>query len=195
MIIGDDASGRIPALVMWHTRKDIYVRHGYSPPLLRFVAGGAGRSVNSKEELNKHVERMKNDSTQATAETGKALIVTDTIFTGGSLNHLLQDMKNLQWGFDIATIGTLDKNRMLEMEKEYGTKVVWGVIGTPDIYKMRPPGVYKEKGADIIARAHYRKFGQSSTSQNPINEARQYVQEHIVPKVVAAYIKTHPPGS
>lgn len=57
MIIGDDASGRIPAFVMGHTLKEIYTRRSYSLPLLRFVAGGAGWCANSRKELNEHVER------------------------------------------------------------------------------------------------------------------------------------------
>lgn len=56
LIIGDDASGRIPALVVRNFIKEVYAKRGYPKPATRFFAG-SGRS--ERTERYKKRRRFK----------------------------------------------------------------------------------------------------------------------------------------
>ena len=101
MLIGDDASGRIPTLVL---RGIINVRNRKLHPELkpseaetktRFVAGGR---VENDKELKSALEKLKLEVKK------KALVVTEYIHTGKSIKRFSNILKELGIPFDIATL-------------------------------------------------------------------------------------------
>src|SRR3989344_8140945 len=48
-IIGDDASGRVPTIILANVMKSIYELKGYPPPTVRFLAGSTGLRSEKKE--------------------------------------------------------------------------------------------------------------------------------------------------
>lgn len=192
MIIGDDASGRVPALVVWHVLKEIYAKRGYTSPLMRFVAGGAGENAVTANALKERVERMEKDSSENRLSAGRALVVTDTISSGESLQHLLENLKERNWDFDIASVGILNGGTIMKMQRKYNCKIASGMKNEPAIYGEKGlSGVYKSRGEDVTAKASRGNWrgDDYDDDQRVINDARLYIQTHIVPKVIDAYEK------
>jgi hypothetical protein len=92
MLIGDDASGRIPTLIL---RGIINERSGGPEIRTRFVAGG---QLRSSAELKDTIRKIKPEIEK------KALIVTEYISSGKSMEQLSNILKELEISFDIATL-------------------------------------------------------------------------------------------
>ncbi|MEK7463307.1 MAG: hypothetical protein AAB621_03040 [Patescibacteria group bacterium] len=101
MLIGDDASGRIPTLILRgiiNSRKrelNPYLKSSESEIKTRFVAGGQLRST---EQLISVIEKLKPEV------KNKVLIVTEYISSGRSMEKLSSALKGLGIPFDIATL-------------------------------------------------------------------------------------------
>src|SRR3989344_5101667 len=79
LIIGDDASGRIPALIISHFVGEIYKRKGHHPAPTIFLAGGRHLSSSEKEpKKNKIKEYLKHRSFEPISHN-KILYVTEAI--------------------------------------------------------------------------------------------------------------------
>ncbi len=66
IILGDDASGRIPTLIMGRIIQKLYEAKGYPPPLIRFIAGSTKlydeeMEQEKLEEVEKHLRRIKSE--------------------------------------------------------------------------------------------------------------------------------------
>lgn len=161
-IIGDDASGRVPTIILAHVIKSIYEMKGYEPPIVRFLAGSTGllREQNGTElavthtkELKEQVEKIQ-DTVKQHSEPKKALIVTDIIDTGESVQTLLSALKRNNWDADVATIGTTDEANLQQLSDLWGTRIVRGRGMGAMIYHDKPlSGVQKRKG-DLFAAPH-----------------------------------------
>lgn len=92
VLIGDDASGRIPTLIL---RGIINERNSGSKIKTKFVAGG---QLRSSAELKETVRRIKPEIAK------KALVVTEYISSGKSMDQLSKILKELEIPFDIATL-------------------------------------------------------------------------------------------
>lgn len=161
LIIGIDASGRIPTLIMDKFIKYVYAQKSYPMPNTRFLAG----SASFLGDLEKQIENWNPKK--------KVLIVEDTIVTGYSVRNLAKVLK--EWGvtFDIASMvnfGTLsnllDSKSVLKAEHIYsgGNDVV-------DIYAARHlSGVEKVHGKTFSRP--FRKGHTGPAIQEIINEAR-----------------------
>lgn len=161
LVIGDDASGRIPALILGEFLKEIYKINGLSEPDTIFIPGKLKETelptllkkllqqflrLKSKESaiLEEHLHKHR-------AEPGdKILIVTDTVYSGNSLKVLVGLLKELGYICDIATIG-LEKPDYREAQelrdKNLGdTEIISGEYetDTPD-YLPNTPKVWRNK--------------------------------------------------
>lgn len=117
MLIGDDASGRIPTLVL---RGIINARNRELHPELksseseiktRFVAGGHAKN---DKELKIVFKKLKLEIKK------KSLIVTEYIFSGESMERFSNVLKKLDIPFDIAALRSeighkLDKDNSMEL--------------------------------------------------------------------------------
>src|SRR3989338_11083514 len=99
LIIGDDASGRIPTWVFYNFLKKVYVRNNLPPPSVRYFAGSRnamGKVAEKKtEEIANHIARFveKEKQKDNKGRQQKALIVTDTIATGNSLVPIAEALR------------------------------------------------------------------------------------------------------
>jgi|SRR3989338_970962 len=94
LILGDDASGRIPAFIVGHVCKAIYEKNGIPPAQVRLIAGSTRLTGPALEEKRTMVTQQIAKIRRTVAQTspddlGKVLIVTDTISGGNSVGFLL----------------------------------------------------------------------------------------------------------
>ena len=167
-IIGDDASGRIPALVIWKTIRKIYEQENKkrkSCPLpLIFVAGGRP-TEKRKELIKKRLEKLIKQG--EIRPNQRVLIVTEFIKTGQSLVSLLQALEELGIQYDIAALkgSLIIKTRSQRMHsflkkflKETETQIWLGEIGYPGLlygdYALA--GVKKASRDDVLSRPSHR---------------------------------------
>lgn len=155
LIIGDDASGRIPAFIVGHVCKKIYEKNGLTPPHVRFIAGSTMLDDQAREKklglVTEQIAKIRSRVAQNSNTNGKVLIVTDTISSGLSMGVLMEALKANNWQADVATIGLLkdtfdifDRKRR-GFEKQWGTRIIYSLNSTPDVYKRKSlSGVTKD---------------------------------------------------
>jgi adenine/guanine phosphoribosyltransferase-like PRPP-binding protein len=119
VLLGEDASGRIPALIVRDVMKSIYEKHGNSFKT-RFIAGTPRESTMTPETLSektkgneKYVENLKNE-----VGDKRILLITDFINTGEAVRAITNALHDAGISFDIGTLRlselTIEKS---EMEK------------------------------------------------------------------------------
>lgn len=199
-ILGDDASGRIPTLIIGEVLKEVYRDKGLKLPLVRFVAGSTGLHQRDQEkkrtEVIKQVGRIQDDVSREDFKGAKALIVTDTITSGQSVSMLLDAMGENKVDADVATIGisgTALRGGKKKLERKYKTKIVYGMEETPQIYPWGEKGL-----AGVIKKPEYlfskptKQFIKNSTNkeieQLEINAVRAVVHQ-IAQKIIKKYQK------
>lgn len=191
LIIGDDASGRIPTLIFERILRNVYREKGFKLPDTIFVAGSGSRRAAIEQEgktqkLNELFDKYKKGEKTFKSERKenldkiKALVITDTIETGTSLRPLSNALKQNRIDFDIATIGKwFPLNWQKEREKRLGGKIYWGEGGgAPMIYQRASlSGVFKEP-EEVFAKplkgsSMSFAFGGDEKIQKEIEEARK----------------------
>lgn len=152
-IIGDDASGRMPALIFWNFMKKVCKQKGLDSPKLYFIAGsGPSREPEEqaakKEKLKKYLEPLKD------MKDGRILIVTDTIVSGASIRPLVDTIREYGVECDVAAIGV--SGSLDELENKFGVSIYVSTCGdrdniTPKVYKQNHlSGVFKHPD-DVFA--------------------------------------------
>ncbi|HVF69326.1 MAG TPA: hypothetical protein VNA13_02040 [Xanthomonadales bacterium] len=98
-ILGADASGRYPALIMGHLMKRVYKEKGINQPKQFFYAGG--QQMEKREELlMEYFQKIK-------PELGdRALIVTESIHSGKELHDTLRMFRKLGIAADVLSINS-----------------------------------------------------------------------------------------
>jgi len=164
-IIGDDASGRVPTIILAHVIKSIYELKGHQPPVVRFLAGSTGlikgeseigghdMAVQKARDLAEQIHKIQ-ETVRKNSEQKKVLVVTDIIETGESVQTLLYALKRNNWNADVATIGTADETNLQNLSDLWGTRIVRGRRRGAFIYQAKEvTGVQKDKG-EIFAKPH-----------------------------------------
>jgi hypothetical protein len=139
LIIGDDASGRVPALVFDRFLKAVYKEKGYPTPQTMFVAGsGSGpEHVEDNEAENKYglVQDLVRDIDvpgieDSLVSAGKrVLVVTEAIVSGRSLTPLMEALTKEWIPFDVAVLGIRESDAddlREEVQKKYGAEIISG---------------------------------------------------------------------
>jgi hypoxanthine phosphoribosyltransferase len=194
LVIGDDASGRIPTLIVSKVIKEIYRTKGYPELDIRFIAGGgSGYGQTSLSEitlsLKEHVlspkilserrELIREIKDDSEGKLKRALIVTDIIETGKSLRPLVTALNSEGMAVDIAAVNAAPENRKYYSKNILGSRVING-CGSPNIYsKPYISGVEKNVG-DLFAES-YKKVQEHGIPpediQKDIYDAREDVKE------------------
>ncbi len=174
LVVGDDASGRVPALIIAGALKKIYAARGAAPPAVRFIAGSrnlAGEDLERKTSLlDVHSKNLKNkflnDGNQG------VLVVTDFISTGSSVKPIVDSLKKTGADVDLVTIGLADDFRW----SKSGLKVAAAVNSfLPEIYNRTSlSGVRKQPG-DLFATRSVRPG--ETEGQRRVNAAREMVRD------------------
>jgi len=148
VIIGDDASGRIPALIVGEVAGKICHDAGREQPMIRFFAGsrfyGTLIDKTSSKWLNKK-ETIK-ETLSLIDWHSKALLVTETISTGASLELLIEQLRELGIQHEIAVVSLNGESEpKKKLEEKLGVPIYAGGSGLPPIYNKKTlSGVVKK---------------------------------------------------
>jgi hypothetical protein len=174
LIIGDDASGRIPTFVFDRFLKEFYVEKGYKTPKTIFIAGSRYATIEGRKNKEKKILNYLHYVSQKHFQGGlpvRTLIVTDTIATGSSIEPIVRSLMRKGALFDVATISLIGKGSEIKnIVKNSGGKIFSGGNDVPSIYhKLSMSGVRKED-ADLFSKTVREIPG--SFFQNDINKSR-----------------------
>lgn len=196
LIIGDDASGRIPAIILGNFIKKVSEERGISGPDVIFIPGrlkmesefswrrifGLENALKIKqyEELDDYI------SSYGASKEKKILIITDTVKSGDSLKTLVDLLNGAGYSCDIATIG-IETPMIGQGAKQSlrGTDIISGEYreknrdsnqNTPLIYDHKElSGVKKIPGNHVSEPIKKRLFHQEDRNriQGQINKSRE----------------------
>ncbi len=101
VILGDDTSGRIPALLIGKVINSYNKEHGLPSIPVRFVQG-SGRDEDREQVFSAVEDRL--NRLPATARAGRVLVVTEGISSGKSIAHLGAGITASGMEFDVAAL-------------------------------------------------------------------------------------------
>lgn len=178
MIIGDDASGRVPTFIFDRFLKRVYEKQGMLPPETIFVAG-SGHIQNEERQrkillIEGHLQKYHEALEKVKEEKKKVLIVTETIATGNGLRPLTAALKSMGVDFEVAAVGG-DIADHARLQDKLGGRIFFGEPGTPPIYNEDElSGVWKDKH-EVLAHARTKDASDDRVAeiQEKINSARE----------------------
>lgn len=159
LIVGDDASGRIPTLILRNVIKAIYHEKGLPIPYTAFVAGSRfihePHIPEKTDQITQHIKKIA----EWHDGNDRALIVTDTIGGGLSLKPLYDALRENNIEYDIATLSLAHMPEMTDevrerVERSMGGKLYFGQTGVPRIYGRHDLAGVEKKLEDIFAHSH-----------------------------------------
>lgn len=186
LVIGDDASGRMPALVLGKFIAKAYKEQGVpSPQRLFFAGAGSGE----KTPLDKDELQVKQDNIAEFLRTHKpgkrALVVTEFMRSQVvyGIRPLMNALTREGINYDLAVVN-LD-GKLLEKspdakgadQKDSGDAIpvhlgrVTSAGAVPQIYRAEFSGVYKEP-KDMFSKIEKNKWNNPEGIQLMVNEAR-----------------------
>ncbi len=162
LLIGGDASGRIPTLIFDKVIKRVYKEKGFDVPktLSVFIAGGVKPAFPLEEKsevIAQHLEEYIKENSTMEGENGQAdqrvLIIEDTVSSGASIEPVTKALTDLGVLYDIATISFIGTDKG-EVEDKLSARIFNATGRVPSIYD-RPDlaGVKKNRG-DLSATPH-----------------------------------------
>lgn len=199
MLIGDDASGRIPTLVLRSVinERKRHLRADKSPKeneiATKFIAGGQTRKVNNTEEVVKFLEKIKSQIKK------KALLVTEYMNSGKGMDKMAEAFNRTGIDFDVATFASFKDPDFYQKNCDNlsGHEIFAGGKGfehVMSIYgKNGLAGVEKDDGGrddphrdahTIASKGHYERA--RPVNQRNINRAREDIKiltDEVVKKV------------
>lgn len=154
LIVGDDASGRVPALILRSVIDAAYEKHGYKKAVTRFVAGT--RFIDPDQEgdkFGKEVDffiRLKDKM----GASRRALVVTDTIHTGESIVFIVDALKAAGIQADVAAIAKIRSGVPLpeSLRDDSDLEIAAGSATTPAIHTAYPLAGVGKFPEDLHAR-------------------------------------------
>lgn len=161
LIVGDDASGRIPTLIMRKVIDEIYGKLGYLKPRILFVAGGVSPFLKLGERKMKKMSLLLKEKILSRFDSGedvKALLVTDTISTGSTLEMFRKVFGSVGLSFDVAAVGMdaswRDPEETKQMYKNnFGIEIFWGGEDVPPLYYNKDLSGVEKQPEDVFAKA------------------------------------------
>jgi hypothetical protein len=183
LILGDDASGRIPTLIIDKVIKSRYARLGYDVPHTVFVTGSKGLISKEREGKQREIEMLLDHVSALSARGRRALIVTDTVASGSSLLPLAMALQEKGIAFDIATVGLsawlLDSpseeaitDHIAELQERLGNQSFYfGTTTTPNIYEKKELSGVIKSPQDL----HARPAAPGLKNKDELKEARKDV--------------------
>lgn len=184
LIIGDDASGRIPTLILGEVIKRRYEQNELSAPMVRFIAGSTGLYDTATKEhkvdlVKEYLSKVKDKMGDSAAK--KVLLITDTISEGKSMRVIMQALKENNLRADIVAIGFLGSEQKKQaLEQEFNSDIYSDMTMTPKIYflyefKKEIHGVEKDPGKLFSRRYKDRFFltDEKKQAQQFVNQTRK----------------------
>ncbi len=179
LIIGDDASGRIPTLILGNFIRKISERRGLDKPNIIFIPGKLRSRIlgrdNDRKELEQHIVKFGANRDK------RVLIVTDTILTGDSLQTLVVLLKKIGFTCDIATIGeetdlqdVSDRDQKLQ-----NSEVISGEYYNEDNLMENTPKIYREKTLSGVTKKAGQTRSTTIKSRESDEEYKELVQHYV----------------
>ncbi|PJE51081.1 MAG: hypothetical protein COV29_02295 [Candidatus Yanofskybacteria bacterium CG10_big_fil_rev_8_21_14_0_10_36_16] len=164
LIIGEDASGRVPALIVSHVIKMVYEKNGHKYPEVKFFAGGRrlfwGEDDAYLGKIESITEKLSHQD-----NSHKVLVVTDTIDTGASIEPISEALNKIGIRFDVITIGHLGSVLIGDKNLFDAEDVFSGGSHIPEIHgKHNLSGVKKERWYVFSDKVNSEDFDKSSRS-------------------------------
>jgi len=189
LIIGDDASGRIPTLILGNFIQKISEERGMEKPNIIFIPGKLRSRIfgrdNDRKEFEEYVGKFG-----ATKEK-RVLLVTDTILSGGSLEILVKLLKRSGYICDIATIGiegepvdTEAPPKDLEYLDTYenklsGAEIISGEYKSEESSYSSTPKIYKEKTLSGVTKKAGQTRSKTIKSEELDEQEKEWIQLQI----------------
>jgi adenine/guanine phosphoribosyltransferase-like PRPP-binding protein len=138
VILGVDASGRVPAILMAKTIRRIYAALGHERPIVKFVSGAADEEI-LLEYASEKIKPLVHDKQ-------KVLVVDDTVYSGDTLRAIKHTLERADIPTELVALELL--NTSVHINKKVGQQVIiGGVLGDkkfPPVYgKPSMSGVSK----------------------------------------------------
>jgi len=164
VIIGDDASGRLPAIIFHGLISRVNLRDGLEKPKTLFLAGSRLTNVAETKEKTDLIERYLSKieiSKSVDSKKEKILIVTDTIETGKSLLPLILTLGKLKIPYEIVTLSRIERYPKGMLEANLGSRIVEG-----EVEREYAPMIYGRNDLSGVNKEDANLFAQS-TRQTP----------------------------
>lgn len=189
LVIGEDASGRIPALIVKKVVDHIYKSHGHNQPQLKFIAGfqtnisyGLDNAdfenldESEQNDLKAKIETLKNDFSGYKGT--KALLVTDYIFQGKSSASIKSILQDIGVELDIATVKS---SHPITGADEYDT-----FTGSTEKTNHREPSIIYHYNLGGVHKDPNQPYAERHNKNNNLTEARSDV-ENVVNNIIKRY--------
>ena len=109
LVLGIDASGRVPALIIGEFIKDVYEKKGNEGPRILFLAGAGSIDDPIKPSLRKFKKKKIDEWVKHNGLDEKfnrrVLIVDDTMIDGTSVKPIVEILRKMNIKVDIAVVG------------------------------------------------------------------------------------------
>ncbi len=201
-VVGDDASGRIPALIVSSFLKKVYEEKGLGSPKTFFFATGRSNTTDVNDwklaEIAKSVEDFF-ETNPDNNRNNKVLLVSEYIATGQSLGIICDALKKEKIAYDIATVSSAFPDDVEDTQDRLGATIYDGVYSSlPSVYSNLPSvyskkyisGVQKDKNEKRIFS--HRAAIIVSQQQEKINLARKDVA--LLSEQIFKWYKNLPPA-
>ena len=190
LIIGADASGRVPTLIFKKFIDYLYQKLGYQKPKTIFLAGAGMGLKGATGSEKSFLEHKQGGAKEYIEKLGpkKVLIVEDTIVRGSSIHFMCEILENMVIPFDVVSITSYnDETEIEEVRRYLGAENVYvGTDKSGDIYGNRHlSGVIKDK-TQVFSKPYKQEFAsedEKANIQKKINQARkdaEIVTGHII---------------
>ncbi|MEK9175700.1 MAG: hypothetical protein AAB795_03895 [Patescibacteria group bacterium] len=180
LIIGDDASGRIPTLLVNKIISTLYKERGLPVPKNLFFAG-TGQLSSEIEKIQKQdkIAKILHTFCKKHRAPKCAIIITDTIASGNSLVPLTCALKDNGIEYDIATVGLtqFESKEKRKLYKKLGSEIVYGSDITPDIYGIYSISGVEKSITDTFSRPY--KQGKNKHKQQNIQKNINLAREDV----------------
>ena len=179
LLIADDASGRVPALIFRKIINEIYAENKLQSPKVLFIPGQT-RSLdeNISKKISNHINKYLENVHLPQTET-KALVITNTISTGKTMEILSDALTKSGIDCDIAATSLevpakRTQERKEELEGRLSRKIYTATndetsLSTMMNHKHYSHGVAKNPGDMVSTKV--------TGVQDYINEARKMVDK------------------
>lgn len=148
LTIGDDASGRLPALILNHVQN--MCSKDKKTPIFFLAGSRRTKTIEAKKtEIKRFVEKRLN------VPKGKSvLIVTEFIHRGDSLSLLTDVLSSLNIDYDVCTIGVCRSKSLSSLSRKLGIKILFGIKGKPSIDGNYTLAGVEKSYEDLLARRY-----------------------------------------
>lgn len=161
LIIGEDASGRIPALIFFQIAKRYAQDFEQETPKLIFLAGSR-KHADKKEKQARTEKELKSKFSKMgkkVEDINRAIIVTEHVYSGHSPRAIIWALQNLEIGVDLATLSRDGAKPVSETIETLGVdnlyfgeqatsnwRAIFGNERLSGVYKQ-PENIYSQKSS------------------------------------------------